>query len=126
MNNFAILKSKKSSGRFLYLKIIYGNTAKKIKKYSERYSIIFGPVSYSKNLNLWEIIQDAYVSKLLAFSDPNQYVFDSIFGKAFTGSGLSIMAQSNYGIVFFSTKGAAITDKEFIELIKSTYLKAVE
>lgn len=125
MNNFAILKSNKSSGRFLYLKIIYGNTAKKIKKYSERYSIIFGPVSYSKNLNLWEIIQDSYISELLAFADPNQYVFASIFGKAFTGSGISVMTQSNYGIVFFSTKGAVIDGSEFIELIKSAYLKAV-
>lgn len=126
MNNFAILKSNKSSGRFLYLKIIYGNTAKKIKKYSERYSIIFGPVSYSKHLNLWEIIQDSYVSELLAFADPNQYVFDSIFGKAFTGSGISVMTQSKYGIVFFSTKSAVIDGSEFIELIKSAYLKAVE
>jgi len=129
MNSFAILKFKDVKircGKFTCYKITYGkklDVLNGINGGKDKYDLIFGPASYSNDINIWELIKKDLIYYIKSF-DSEDFKTATDFMGDYHGNGMHVIIKPNKVVEINSNcYKSEHPPEEFVKVFKSTFNK---
>lgn len=129
MNSFAILQFKETKvicGIYTCFKIVYGKKLDVLNGLNggkDKYNVIFGPVSYSKDIDLWELIKKDLLYYVESF-DTEDFKTSVNSKGDYRGNNMHIIIKPTKVIQintnFYKSKHAP---EEFVKVFKGTFYK---